>query len=34
MSDKRMERLVFTDKKKMAWNERLAGAMEMARQVG
>ena len=23
MSDTRMERSVFTDKKKMAWNERL-----------
>ena len=34
VSDKRMERLVFTDKKKRAWNERLPGAMEMARQVG
>ena len=34
VSDKRMERLVFTDKKKRAWNERLPGAMEMARQAG
>ena len=34
VSDKRMERLVFTDKKKRAWNERLPGAMKMARQAG
>ena len=34
VSDKRMERLVFTDKKKRVWNERLTGAMEMARQAG
>ena len=34
VSDKRMKRLVFTDKKKRAWNERLPGAMEMARQAG
>ena len=34
MDKKRLERLVFMDKNKGTRSERLAGAMEMARQAG